>query len=196
MNYLSPSPTAHNKTYGPRSGFGSGCGLPPQKKYMKKLDTKGPQAGENTKKVVPLGDEMWICVHLFARFEMSDRRGRWRRLGFNATAAHPLAGHDWESAVHLHFQIRDHDQDELVAVYLPTHAIHAVNQRKANGMPAFTLHYTEVLMASSESGNNGKAISVGFEINRWSVEWINNSKFTKRKFFTLLSFSWDNIYTR
>jgi len=36
--------------------------------------------------------------------------------------------------VHLHFQIRDHDQDELVAVYSQSHAIHAVNQWKVSSV--------------------------------------------------------------
>lgn len=36
--------------------------------------------------------------------------------------------------MHLHFQIRGHDQDELVAVYLQSHAIDAVNQRKVSAL--------------------------------------------------------------
>jgi len=134
MNYLSPSPTAHNRTYGPRFQSGCSCGLhkslpfPQKKRKMEKNGKLGK--GKNTKKVVPLGDEMWICVHLFARFEMSDKR-----LPFNATASFAFfGGNDWESAVHLHFQIRDHDQDELVAVYSQSHAIHAVNQWKVSSV--------------------------------------------------------------
>lgn len=88
MNYLSPSPTATNKTYAPHSESGSICALYPPilpQKKKKKIAENGKRKMENTKKVVPLGDEMWICVHLFARFEMSDKH-----LAFNATASLPF----------------------------------------------------------------------------------------------------------
>lgn len=47
---------------------------PQNKKNQKEKTADKDSDGKNTEKVVPLGDEMGICVHLFARFEMSEKR--------------------------------------------------------------------------------------------------------------------------
>lgn len=56
----------------------------------------------------------------------------------------------------MHFQIRDRDQDELVAVYLQSHAIHAVNQRKVSSVHLLCItekgKFNAKILMANESG--------------------------------------------